>query len=109
MAEADDVCHPVAVHIRKLARVLIVVHPAAGADSELGKLEGGLRKVSVAGGESDKHTSIAKADDVGHMVPVHVRKLAGISVLTAPSAGVRAKVAKLVGGLREGPRIIIDD
>src|SRR2546423_39750 len=55
--------------------------------------------MSAAGGKRDGDTGVAEADDVGHVIPVHVDKHPGITVVAAPPAGVGAEVCKLESGL----------
>src|SRR5262249_17946821 len=88
----------VAGKVRKLARVGIVVAPAAGADTEGGKLERGRGKVPASSGEGHIDTGLAKADDVGHAVAVDVGKLAREGVVVAPTPGGGAEGGELEGG-----------
>src|SRR5207253_2583705 len=92
MAEADDIGHAVAVHVRDHTRIQVLAGPATGADSEVSKLVGGLRKVPVAGGKRHINTPVAEADDVSQSVAVHIRNHARIEVLAGPAAGSDSEV-----------------
>src|SRR5262245_6923091 len=104
-AEADDVGHAVPVNVRERARVEVLAGPAAGAGAgtEGVKLESGGREVPASGGEGHKDTVRAEADNVGHVVAVHVRERARVGVVAAPTAGVGTEGGKLERGGHKVP------
>src|SRR4029079_13956793 len=87
--EPDDVGRPVPVHVRKLARILILAAPTSGGRTEGSKLVCGGGKGPRCGGQRDIDSGIPEPDDVGRPVPVLVRKLARIGVVAAPTSGGR--------------------
>src|SRR4051794_6229824 len=89
MAEANDIGPAVPVHVRQLARVLVLAAPTAGARPEGGEFGGERCKVPVAGGQRDIDPSLAEAEDIGPAVPVHVPQLAVVQVIAAPTTGAR--------------------
>ena len=52
-AEADDIGHPIAVHIGKLARIGVIAAPTLGVRTEEWKFDGGWREIPASCGESD--------------------------------------------------------
>src|SRR5437870_2992728 len=95
--ESDDVGLPVTVHIGKLARIGVIAAPTSGVRTEGRKFEGGWRKVSVSSGERDKDSGLGESDDVSHVVPVHIRQLALVEVVTDPIAGAWTEGRKFEG------------
>src|SRR2546423_10818107 len=81
IAEADDICAVIAVYVGKLAGILIIVHPAPGTDGEIVQLEGGLCKVSLAGGECDNDSAIAETHNIGHRSEEHTSELQSLAYL----------------------------
>src|SRR2546423_1186667 len=109
VAEADDISHSIAVHIRQLARIGILAAPSAGADAVIGKLESGLGKVPVPSRQRDNNSAVAEPDDVGHVIAVHVCQFARVLTLVCPAARTDAEVVELKGRTCERPDIIVDD
>src|SRR5262249_58392964 len=77
--------------------------PPAGVGAEGGEPEGGGGKGPAWGGEGLVHAGRAEADDVGSAVPVHVRQLARVGIVAAPTAGVGPEGGKLERGHRKVP------
>src|SRR5262245_5193530 len=100
-AEADDVGSPVAVYVRKRARVGVVAAPTAGVDTEGAKLERGSSEVPAGAGARLVDAGRAEGDNVGSGIPVYVRQLARVGVIAAPAAGVDAEGGKLERGGRK--------
>src|SRR5262245_52251552 len=99
--EADDIGHSVIVHIRKLARIFVIAAPTSGRGTKFCKFEGRCRKMTVSDRERNVDASFAKADDIVHSVVVHIRKLARIFVIAAPTSGRGTKLRKLKGRCRK--------
>src|SRR5262249_59332997 len=105
-AETDDVGPAVAVNVRKPARVEVVAAPTTGVDTEGGKLKRGRPKKPASGAlQGHVDTVSAKADDVGFLVAVNVRKLARGEVLAAPAAGVDTEGGKRERGRGKAPAL----
>src|SRR5215510_12782008 len=95
--EADDVGHPVAVHIGQPARIGVVAAPTARGSTEIRKFEGRCREMPISCGERNMRSSRGEADDVGHAVIVYVREFAWVSVVAAPTTSPDAKLRKFEG------------
>jgi hypothetical protein len=102
-AEADDVGHPIAVHIGNLARIGVVAAPTCVRTEEW-KFEGGWRELPVFLGERDMDAGSAEADDVGHPIAVHIGKLARIGVIAAPTC---VRTEEFEGGGSLLPRMLM--
>ena len=100
-AEADDVGHPIAVHIGNLARIGVIAGPTCVRTEEW-NFDGGWREMPASCGERDKDAVSAEADDVGHPIAVHIGKLARIGVIAGPTC-VRTEEWNFDGGWREMP------
>jgi hypothetical protein len=88
--EADDVARSIPIDVGQLARVGGVAAPTVIGTKDR-ELECRRCKVSASGGEGHNDpVSAAEADDVGHAVPVNVRKRARVEILAGPAAGAGA-------------------
>src|SRR5262249_41181121 len=73
--------------VGQLARVGVVAVPTAGIGTKVRELECRRCKVPASGGQGHVDTVSAEANDVGHAVPINVRKRARVEVLAGPTAG----------------------
>src|SRR5262249_58370434 len=70
--EADDVARSIPIDVGQLPRVGGVAAPTAETGTKWQELECRRCKVPASGGEGHRSAVRAKADDVGHAVPVNV-------------------------------------
>src|SRR5262245_22320756 len=104
-SEADDVARSIPIDVGQLAGAGGVAAPTAETGTKWQELECRRCKVPASGGEGHRSAVRAEADDVGHAVPVNVRKRARVEVLAGPAAGAGAGTegGKLERGGREVP------
>src|SRR5262249_18315793 len=93
--KSNDIGHPVVVQIRKLARIGIIAAPISCRGSKLRKFKGRGRKMATSDRKRSINASCTKADDVGHSIVIHIRKLARIVIIAAPASGRGSKLRKL--------------
>src|SRR4029450_9636778 len=76
---------------RHLTRVGVIATPAAGSHAKCGKLEGRLGEIPLSGRQSHPNAVLGKSHDVRHSVAIHIRDLARVGVIAAPTAGARTE------------------
>src|SRR3954452_15331072 len=76
----------VAVHVGKPTRILVVAGPTV-ISAECRIVEDRRREIAAAGRKRNQYAIGAKADDVGHAVPVHIGQLAGKLIIAGPAVG----------------------